>query len=1497
MLLDDYPTASAANDHVQSRSDNKTPREKIITSPTSDGNANIIDTISSTSRGSNVDDDSDIENDVQAALLILAEMEENDQQRKGATNCLGLSKEARSVHVLKENSPNTSTKTNEASADSAINFLGDFDGRNPANPYSFSRNQIRPNLISEESCDDDDTKRALEIFAEMEKNETLRESSCDSYDNTLTKQKSIIPAPQMSCASSLSTAAIKSDIISDTNQPSSKAMGDRKLFVEMKKADKPDDVLLLSKQKSNETFQNPTNESCISTEMNMYTNQLSNDADSADADIDTKRALQILAEMEVDSHNNGEIANTENCAIFKVDSLSYISSRNKPHYNSYFDETDNGAQRAVQLLTEMEESGCNKKTAEAENGLASKVDLPNYALFIDMLCSNTYSDETEADAQRALELLAEMEEYEKSSEPSSRDLRISEEARSTCARARAYISADKISDESAHHSDVGMQAAMEEKAPVVVIEAKDSAASMTNPPQLSATDIDDDDMCAFQLLINMSPSSTCSEENEEDSAYALKILAEMERNENKLHAFTATGSNDTFCSERQAVLSNTLSASNRQIREGIAYSPGEKSSDVSANHSDWYLGMQAAMKEKEPVVVIEAKDSAASMTNPPQLSATDIADDGMCAFQLLNNMSPSSTYSEENEEDAAYALKILAEMERIEKKPHAFTVTGSNDTFCSERQAALSNTLSASNRQIKEGIAYSSAEKSSDVLAHHSDVRMQAAMKEKEPVVDIEAKDSAASMINPPQLSATDIDDDDMCAFQLLINMSASSTYSEENEEDAAYALKILAEMERNENKLSTFTATGSNDTFCSDSQAVLSNNISASNVQVDETMVHAANTRSNSENQGMVSNSMSNLYANTLIMTEKNNNSEPVYDLMSLVENTDRNDNSKVQSKSNEAKLDANSIFSDESTLRSSVRRSNEIVSTFHPETQLLTPADANIGNFIEGEKILKATVLLNPNSTFINSNNVNRDDQSSEQIANAVKSIDGVYAAKELPDNEVMVRPDLNSERNISSSIAHPQNVVCFRNPFSVLPNPPQPRNALEIIGSYSAPTEPVKVSCCKPSSSILQLISAVRGASSSRRCNACGTFKMLTSNDKNKSTLARTEGVLDAFRFIIELKSSVPCQDTMISRLRVMSAVHNLATRADNRALIVHSGLMPGLVNVVKNDGAEGRVIACSILAHLAKSDSNQLQLIHTPDLVTVLSHVLAATASGMEVLRKDQNAENTVEENLTDEDDSDDNDTNLSLTSTVDSFTPSDAPVAKGDKYAPQRMTDQQISTFLNPARLSACAAFMHLSKDCACTSEMCKNKIFLKSLAQVCAESDFEARAKSIEILCNLTRLPSNQKLLSSNENIIQSLTACLKSSLADDRKWAARALQNICSDQNSKVLIAKQPLLKALGLSALSQEADEQFASVAALLNLSCEPGVVTAMSNTKNVVSTLIHITYDTSSPAQVRLMACDALASIGLWLQTVASSTTVPDGMESNLPSYITSGWERYD
>ena len=1394
MLLDDYRMASAANDHVQSRSDNKTPRENITTSPTSDGNANTIGTISSTSRGSNLDDDSDIENDVQAALLILAEMEENDQRRQGASNCLGLSKDALSVLAIKGNSPNTSTKINEASADSAIDFLGDFNGTNPADRYSFSNNQMCPNLISEESFDDDDTKRALEIFAEMEKNEALRESSCDSYDK-LTKQSSIIHAPQMSCASNLSTAAIKTDIISDTNQSSSEDMGDKKLLVELKKADKLNDALLLSEQKSNATFQIPTNASCISAEMHRYTDQLSSDADSADADIDTQRALQILAEMEVDSHNNGEITNTENCVIFNVDSLSHISSKNKPYYNSFFDETDEDVQRAVQLLTEMEESGCNKTTEGAEDILlVAKADLPNYASFTDMLCSNPYSDETEADAQRALELLAEMEEYEKLSEPSSRDLKISEEARSTCATAKAYTSAEKSSDESGHDSDAGLQAALKEKEPVVDSEVKDSAASMINPPQVSATDIDDDDICALQLLINMSPSSTCSEENEEDAAYALKILAEMEKNENKLST--------------------------------------------------------------------------------------------------------------------------------------------SNNTLCIERQGVICKTLSTSNAQIKEGITYFSPEKSSDESGHNSDVGMQTAMKGKKSVVNIEAKHSAASIVNPLQLSATDIDDDDVRAFQLLINMSPSSTYSEENEEDAAYALKILAEMERNENKLSTFTATSSNNTSSNESQVVLPINLTLSNNQVKEAITHFANTRSNSENQAMVSNSISNLYARTLTMTEKNTNSEPVYDLMSFVENTDPNDNSKVLSKSNEtnlyantltmtekninseplydlmsfventdpndnskvlsksneAKFDASSIFSEESSLRSSVRRSNEMVSMFQPETQLPTPADADIGNFIEGEKILKATVLLNPKSTFINnSDSVKRDDQVTEKIANEIKRTDGVHAPKELPDNEVLVRPD--------SSVVPSQNVVGFQNPCSALPNSPQPRNALEIFGSYSAPTEPMKVSWCKPSSSILQLISAVRGSSSSRRCNACGTFKMLTANDKNKSTLARTEGVLDAFRFVIELNSSVPCQDTMTSRLRVLSAVHNLATRADNRALIVHSGLTPGLVNVVKNDGAEGRVIACSILAHLAKSDANQLRLVHTADLVTVLSHVLAATASGMEVLRKDPNAENTVEEDFTDEDDSDDNDTNSSLTATVESITPSDAPIAKDDKYAPQRRTDQQISTFMNPARLSACAVFVHLSKDCACTSEMCKNKIFLNSLAQVCAESDFEARAKSIEILCNLTRLPSNQKLLSSNENIIQSLTACLKSFLADDRKWAARALQNICSDQNSKVLIAKQPLLKALGLSALSQEADEQYASVAALLNLSCEPGVVTAMSNTKNVVSTLIHLTYHTSSPAQVRLMACDALASIGLWLQTVASSTSVPDGMESNLPSYITSGWERYD
>ena len=91
---------------------------------------------------------------------------------------------------------------------------------------------------------------------------------------------------------------------------------------------------------------------------------------------------------------------------------------------------------------------------------------------------------------------------------------------------------------------------------------------------------------------------------------------------------------------------------------------------------------------------------------------------------------------------------------------------------------------------------------------------------------------------------------------------------------------------------------------------------------------------------------------------------------------------------------------------------------------------------------------------------------------------------------------------------------------------------------------------------------------------------------------------------------------------------------------------------------------------------------------------------------------------------------------------------------------------------------------------------------------------------------------------------------------------------------------------------------EEQEAATAALYNLSTEPGMVITLTNTKNVVATLVSVAHNAETIPSVRLMACDTLATIGLWLQTLAGSGTVPDGVEPTpLPSFSPNGWKMWD
>jgi hypothetical protein len=187
---------------------------------------------------------------------------------------------------------------------------------------------------------------------------------------------------------------------------------------------------------------------------------------------------------------------------------------------------------------------------------------------------------------------------------------------------------------------------------------------------------------------------------------------------------------------------------------------------------------------------------------------------------------------------------------------------------------------------------------------------------------------------------------------------------------------------------------------------------------------------------------------------------------------------------------------------------------------------------------------------------------------------------------------------------------------------------------------------------------------------------------------------------------------------------------------------------------------------------------------------------------------------------------------------------------------------------------------------------------LDNLITVSKEVDNPIHSKCLEIIFNLSRFPANTSFMSRYDGLVEALISSSDSKLEADRLTSLRALQNMSADSSSKNILATEGNLNAMTACALRKCQEEKESAVSFIYNLSTEPGAVVAITNTKNVVATLVHLAHNPESTSSVRLMACDALATISLWLQTLAGTGKVPKGiMNVPLPSHNTTGWERWD
>jgi hypothetical protein len=570
------------------------------------------------------------------------------------------------------------------------------------------------------------------------------------------------------------------------------------------------------------------------------------------------------------------------------------------------------------------------------------------------------------------------------------------------------------------------------------------------------------------------------------------------------------------------------------------------------------------------------------------------------------------------------------------------------------------------------------------------------------------------------------------------------------------------------------------------------------------------------------------------------------------------------------------------------------------------------------------------------------------SEEYAKTAAAVEQRRALRSRTDNaRAAIRDELGAGEQKATGDKSKLSKVRFRQRYPVPPLISKPRLPSEIMEGNKVETPAIALHLAKPKRDLQQLLDAIVGPRLPRRSNACGALKVLSMQAKNRLTLVRTAGFLDALVFAADDKINLQDKETAIdARTRAISCILNVSEPKDNRVIVFsHPRLPECLVKCILEDSGEARAAACGALVMLAKNPACREPMSRIENLVNVLAMIVKGVKEEPEnepENEPEQKAVRSTSRSLDDDkqeysdDDKDSQRENINRSFSSDSSSGSssgdESSMSSGDEedHAGIPRTNsirqhkmQQNDETAKRARLNACAALAHLSKHCGVSVSNLKymyppfhihsktltyyslsqavlspNDALMDCLIAVSKEYDNPMHTKCLEILCNLSRFPSNNAVMAKHPGLVDTLVVTGRAKCDADRVWSLRTLQNLSSDVAGKTILANCVVLELLSVSVMRKQFDEQRAAVATLYNLSTEPGAVVSLTNTKNVVATLVHVAHSPDSPSAVRLMACDALATLGLWLQTLAGAGTVPEDVQQvPLPSYATSGWRRWD
>ena len=348
----------------------------------------------------------------------------------------------------------------------------------------------------------------------------------------------------------------------------------------------------------------------------------------------------------------------------------------------------------------------------------------------------------------------------------------------------------------------------------------------------------------------------------------------------------------------------------------------------------------------------------------------------------------------------------------------------------------------------------------------------------------------------------------------------------------------------------------------------------------------------------------------------------------------------------------------------------------------------------------------------------------------------------AASSPGKRVTIQPTTVSEdkesisprrtaREVAESLSRQSSKIRFRNPFPVLKPPLVRRDPEAIIQDHSMGLPEMPVRWVRPKKELRQLIVAAMGTSLPRRSNACGALKVLTKNKKNQMTLVRTDGFLGALIFAASQAISEADRDLAIdARTRAVCCLKNVCDPKDNRVIVFsHPGVVECLVKVIKSDTGEGRAMAAAAIALLAKTPGCREGLAHSEELVEVMAKVLQGAGS---LVKEEEelsaplcpspkfahsrkmddsvsafsehshsSGDDRFDDDRTEDEDLEDDDRSASSLSSVDE-PPAEVVSPREIKHVDsiRNQTEERRNEFVALSRSNACAALLHLSKQCA-----------------------------------------------------------------------------------------------------------------------------------------------------------------------------------------------------